>query len=344
MTTDDFSSELKGREVLVTGGCGFIGSEVTRQLSLAGARITILDNLSSGKKEYVSKLSNVSLIKGDLSDEDMVRSAVRGKEYILNLAALPFIPDSYYYPMEFFNVNVNATIALASAAAKAKQVRRFVHISSSEIYGSARYTPMDENHPTIPQSTYAVSKLAGERVVYTMYKEHDLPAVIIRPFNSFGPNVTQPYIIPEIITQLLNGNKEIKLGNINSRRDFTFVSDTARAMILSLTSEGLIGETINVGSERSVSIKELVKLIAGILSVEPSITIDPSRLRPHDVELLNCNYGKAFRLLGWKPTVDIAEGLKRTIEWMKNSHISFKAPFKGWPASYRQNRELIARS
>ena len=334
--------ELKGKSVLVTGGCGFIGSEVTRQLANSGATVTVFDNLSSGKQEYIKQLKNVDFVKGSLVDEDLVASVVENKEYIVNLAALPFIPDSYYFPKEFFDVNVNGTITLAMAAIKAGTIQRFVHISSSEIYGSARLSPMDENHPTIPQSTYAVSKLAAERVVYTIHKEHDLPAVIIRPFNSFGPNITQPYIIPEIINQLTAQNREIRLGNIHSRRDFTFVSDTARAMILALTTEGAVGETINVGSERSVSIKDLVKYISEIMRIDATITIDPSRLRPFDVETLVCNYGKAQRLLGWKPTIGIKDGLETTVDWVRKNPIKFKAPFKGWPAAYRNKRLQVS--
>ena len=325
---------LKGREVLLTGGCGFIGSEVAKQLSSIGARVTIFDNLSSGKEEYIHALSNVNLIRGDLTDESAVKSAAENKEFILHLAALPFIPDSYYYPKDFFDVNVNGTINLALAGKKAK---RFVYVSSSEVYGSARYTPMDENHPLIPQSTYSVSKLAAERVVYTIHKEHDLPAVIIRPFNSFGPNITQPYIIPEITNQLVDGNTEVKLGNINSKRDFTFVSDTARAIIMSLVAEGIVGETINIGSERAVTIKDLVKLIALILSKDVSITIDPSRIRPSDVETLICDYSKASRLLGWQPTMSIREGLEITVGWAVKNGIHLKTAFKGWPATYRKN-------
>lgn len=334
--------ELKGRSVLVTGGCGFIGCEVTRQLATSGASVTVFDNLSSGKLEYVRQLKDVEFVKGSLVDEDLVASVVENKEYIVNLAALPFIPDSYYFPKEFFDVNVNGTISLAMAAIRAGAIQRFVHVSSSEIYGSARYSPMDENHPTIPQSTYAVSKLAAERVVYTIHKEHELPAVIIRPFNSFGPNITQPYIIPEIINQMMSQNHEINLGNIHSRRDFTFVSDTARAINLALITEGAVGETINVGSERAVSIKELVKYISQIMGVDASITIDPSRLRPFDVETLVCNYGKALRLLGWKPTISIKDGLEATVDWVRKNPIKFKAPFKGWPAAYRNKRQQVS--
>lgn len=326
-------NRLKGKEILVTGGCGFIGSEVTRQLSNMGSNVTVLDNLSSGREEYIQGLNNVNLIKGDVRSEETVRSAVEGKEYVAHLAALPFIPDSYHYPKEFFEVNVNGTINLAISSTK--RVKRFVHVSSSEVYGSARYTPMDENHPLIPQSTYSVSKLAGERVAYTIHREHNLPAVILRPFNSYGPNITQPYIIPEIINQVLRQNKEVKLGNINSKRDFTFVSDTAYAIILSLVKDGILGETINIGSEIAFTIRELASLIGEITNHEVCISIDASRLRPSDVETLVCNYGKASRLLGWNPIVDIQQGLRITIDSAMKTGIRLKAPFKGWPASYR---------
>ena len=337
MKYDEFSI-LKDKEVLLTGGCGFIGSEITKQLSQIGSKITILDNLSSGKEEYIRDFPNVTLIKDDLLNDDIINSVVKNKEYIINLAALPFIPDSYFYPKEFFEVNVNSTISLALAAIKEKKVKRFVHISSSEIYGSARYVPMDERHPTIPQSTYAVSKLAGERVVYTMHKEHDLPAVIIRPFNAFGPNVTQPYIIPEIIKQLLNGNDEISLGNVNSRRDLTFVSDTARAIILSLIKDGITGETLNVGSERSITVKEILKMISEIMGKNVTIKIDSSRFRPHDVDSLVCDYSRASRLLGWNPEISIREGLETTINWAQKSGINIKKPFKGWNTNYREDK------
>ena len=229
-------------------------------------------------------------------------------------------------PKKFFDVNVNATINLALAAIKEKKVKRFTHISSSEIYGTAKTIPMDENHVTLPQSTYAVSKLAGERVVFTMHKEHHLPAVIIRPFNSYGPNITQPYIIPEIITQILKGDK-VKLGNINAKRDFTYVSDTARAIILSLITDGIIGEVINVGSQRSYSIKELVNLISELMGKKISIEMETSRFRPYDVDVLICNYERANRLLNWKPEISIRQGLKETIEWIKKENFAIKVSF-----------------
>ena len=317
---------LKNKEILVTGGCGFIGSEIVKQLSLAGANVTIIDNLSSGKEKYIQGLSNVKLITADLLDDHAIESVVKDKEYVINNAALPFIPDSYYMPKKFFDVNVNATISLALAVIKEKKAKRFVHISSSEIYGTARYTPMDENHQTTPQSTYAVSKLAGERVVFTMHKEHNLPAVIIRPFNSFGPNITQPYIIPEIIRQM-EKNDVIKLGNLNAKRDLTYVTDTARGIILSLVKEGVIGEVINIGSQRSFSIRELVSLISEIMDKKVSVEVDPSRFRPYDVDTLICNYERATKLLGWKPEITVKEGLEKTVEWAKKEKFDIGIPF-----------------
>ena len=320
-------SELKDKEILLTGGCGFIGSEITKQLAHIGANVTILDNLSSGKEKFIQGLPNVNLIKADVLDDSAVKSAVQNKEYVINLAAMPFIPDSHFNPRKIFEVNANGTMGVALAVIKQKQAKRFVHISTSEVYGTARYVPMDENHQTTPQSTYAVSKLAGERVVYTMHKEHNLPAVIIRPFNSFGPNVTQPYIIPEIISQMLNDNNEIKLGNLHSKRDLTFVSDTARAIILSLVAEGVIGEVINVGSQRAYSIRDLVTLISEIIGKDFKIVVDPLRFRPYDVDTLICNFDRANRLLGWKPQVGIKEGLEITIDWARKNKIIIEVPY-----------------
>ena len=324
--TDKDLLNLKNKEILVTGGCGFIGSEIVKQLSQIGASVTIIDNLSSGKEKYIQGLSNVKLITADLLDNDAVRSAVKDKEYVISNAALPFIPDSYYLPKKFFDVNVNATISLALAVIKEKKTKRFVHISSSEIYGTARYIPMDESHHTTPQSTYAVSKLAGERVVFTMHKEHNLPAVIIRPFNSFGPNITQPYIIPEIISQMERSDV-IKLGNLNAKRDLTYVSDTVNGIILSMVKEGIVGEVINIGSQRSYSIKDLVYLISDIMGKKVSIEIESSRFRPYDVDTLICSYERANKILGWKPEVTVREGLKNTIEWSKKEEIDIGPPF-----------------
>ena len=198
---------------------------------------------------------------------------------------------------------------------------------------------MDENHPILPQSTYAVSKLAGEKAVFTMHKEHDFPAVMIRPFNTYGPNITQPYIIPEIVMQVLGKNSKIHLGNINAERDFTFVSDTANGIIKALFSKKAIGETINLGSGRSHKIKDIVKLVSSILGEKVTISTNKDRLRPFDVNKLVCDNRKAKKILNWEPKITFDEGLKNTIDWIKENDVELRTPFRGWPKQYRKIRK-----
>ncbi|MHA2052077.1 MAG: NAD-dependent epimerase/dehydratase family protein [Candidatus Hodarchaeales archaeon] len=321
---------LENSRVLVTGGAGFIGSEVVKQLSLKNNYVTILDNFSSGKEEYLTKNEKNTVIRGDICDEKRVSEAVKDQEYIIHLAALPFIPDCYNYPQEFFNINTIGTLNLAYSAVQSKTLEKLVYISTSEVYGTAKYIPMDEDHPTLPHSTYAVSKLAADRAIYTIHKEQGLPATIIRPFNSYGPNITQPYIIPEIIFQLRNGANYLTLGNVESSRDFTYVSDTARAMILALTSKQSIGETINVGSGMDIKIRDLAMLITKLMKKDIEIKIDKSRYRPFDVTQLYSKNEKARELLNWKPEISMEEGLSKTIAWAVDSELQFNDPFRGW--------------
>jgi nucleoside-diphosphate-sugar epimerase len=319
----------KDKRILVTGGAGFIGSEVVSQLLKKNAMVTVLDNFSSGKRQYLkNNKKNLKIIKGDITDEKIVSRSVKDQEYVIHLAALPFIPDSFYYPADFFNVNTTGSVNLLWKSIQSKTVSRFVHISTSEVYGSAQHVPMDENHPTAPHSTYAVSKLAGDRVAFTLHKENGFPVVIIRPFNSYGPQYTQPYIIPEIMNQLLNGNKELMLGNVDATRDFTFVSDTANAIIRSLDSKKAIGEIINVGSSNEISIRDLAFKISKIAKKKIKIRYDESRERPYDVNRLVCNNDKAQKILNWKPTITMDQGLKKLFQWAIKNRITFEAPFK----------------
>ncbi len=334
---DNFlNKNCKGKIIFVTGGAGFLGSEIVRQISASGGTTIVYDNLSSGKKKFIENYPKVKIIKGDIRNRSTLHKAIGKSQYIINLAALPFIPDSFHYPQEFFDVNTNGTLNLILETIDQKKIKNFVHISTSEVYGSAKKSPMDESHPILPQSTYAVSKLAGEKAVFTMHKEHDFPAVMIRPFNTYGPNITQPYIIPEIVMQILTKNKTIKLGNINSERDFTFVSDTASGIISALFSEKAIGETINLGSGKSYKIKQIVKLASSILDTKVKITINKDRLRPFDVNKLVCDSKKAEKILGWKPTISFEEGLEKTIDWIKQNNIELRTPFRGWPKQYRK--------
>jgi dTDP-glucose 4,6-dehydratase len=316
------------KRILVTGGAGFIGSEVVSQLIKKNAMVTVIDNFSFGKKQYLPKKNNLKIIEGDITDEKVVSRAVKDQEFVIHLAALPFIPDSFHYPANFFNVNAIGTVNLLWKSIQSKTVTRFIHISTSEVYGTAQHVPMDENHPTAPHSTYAVSKLAGDRVAFTLHKEHGFPVVIIRPFNSYGPQYTQPYIIPEIMNQLLIGNKELMLGNIDATRDFTYVSDTANAIIRSLDSKKAIGEIINVGSGNEISIRDLAFKISKIAKKKIKIRHDESRERPYDVNRLICNNKKASKLLGWKPKINMDQGLKKLFQWAINNQTTFQSSFE----------------
>ena len=330
------NKECKGKIIFVTGGAGFVGSEIVRQISASGGTAIVYDNLSSGKKKFIQNYPRVKIIKGDVKNRLTIHKAIQKSQYIINLAALPFIPDSFHYPQEFFEVNTNGTLNLILESINHKKIKNFVHISTSEVYGSAKKSPMDENHPILPQSTYAVSKLAGEKAVFTMHKEHDFPAVMIRPFNTYGPNITQPYIIPEIIMQVLGKNSEIKLGNINAERDFTFVSDTANGIIRALFSKKAIGETINLGSGKSHKIKDIVKSVSSILEKKVTISTNKDRLRPFDVNKLVCDNRKAKKMLDWEPKITFDEGLKNTIDWIKENSVELRTPFRGWPKQYRK--------
>ena len=336
--TEYSSDELADRRILVTGGAGFIGSEITAQICRERSKVTVFDNFSSGKIEYVSSLDGVTVVKGDICDREEVASAVRDQEIVIHLAAFPFIPDSYYYPEDFFRVNTTGSVNIVWQSIQSGSVERLVHVSSSEVYGTALYTPMDEKHPTLPHSTYAVSKLAADRAVFAMHKEHGYPVVIVRPFNSYGPNVTQPYIVPEIASQLLNGRNPLELGNVNAIRDFTYVEDTARAIILASIEKQAVGETINVGTGVGVRIGDLAMLMAKILGKEVNIHIDESRVRPYDVEKLICNSSRAQTILNWSPTISLDEGLRITLDWLRSHPVRYETPFTGWPRVYRRSR------
>ena len=323
--------DFQNKRVLVTGGAGFIGSEVVSQLLTNGYFVTILDNFSSGKKQYLPKSNKkLKVIKGDIRDKKSVKKAVTDQEVVIHLAALPFIPDSFYYPGDFFDVNTNGSINMLWNSIKSRSVETFVHISTSEVYGSAQTVSMNENHPTTPHSTYAVSKLAGDRAAFTLHKENGFPVVIIRPFNSYGPRFTEPYIIPEIMSQILNNSKEIILGNVNASRDFTYVQDTASAIIKSIIEKKANGEIINVGSGTEISILNLAKKILKIAKKKTKIKYDKSRERPYDVNRLNCNNKKAKKILKWSPKISMDEGLSQTFSWATKNTISFDAPFKRW--------------
>ena len=304
---------LRDVRTLVTGGAGFIGSSVVEELCKLGADVTVMDDFSFGDLENIRKF-NVRIMCGDLREEEAVTKAVKDQEVIFHIAARPFIPLCYTRPRAFFEVNSLGTLNLMLAALK-EDPEFIVNVSSSEIYGSAQYVPMDEDHPTRPQSTYAVSKLAADRICFTLYKEHSLPVCLIRPFNTYGPRETHPYIIPEIISQFARSNT-IHCGNLEPTRDFTYIDDTVMGLILAGRRKEAIGEAINIGSGTEIKMRDLVYLIAKLMDVEnPNIVEKKSKIRPFDVNRLLADNTKAKKMLGWEPKIGLEEGLKRTIDW-----------------------------
>jgi len=308
---------LKDVRTLVTGGAGFIGSGLVGELCRLGADVTVLDDFSFGDLQNLRGY-DVRVMCGDLREEEAVFKAVKDQEVIFHLAARPFIPLCYSRPKEFFEVNSMGTLNLMLGALK-EDPEFIVNISSSEVYGSAQHVPMDEEHPTNPHSTYAVSKLAADRICFTLYREHSLPVCLIRPFNTYGPRETHPYIIPEVISQFARSNI-INCGNLETTRDFTYVTDTVMALILAGRRKEAIGQVINVGSGIEIKMSALVELIAKLMDVEnPKILQEQSKIRPFDVTRLCADNRKAREILDWEPQISLEEGLKKTIDWyLKN--------------------------
>jgi len=308
--------DLDGRTVLVTGGAGFIGSSLVRELLKQNAKVIVFDNMLIGDERNLDDIKRaIELIIGDIRDENFVNVLLDNEvEFVFNLAAEPYIPHCYERPTEFFSINANGAMNVILSCKEAG-VTRVIQYSTSEVYGTAKYAPMDENHPLNPMSTYAVSKMAADRLCFTLFREQKVPIITLRQFNSYGPRETQPYVIPEIITQLANSNR-VKLGNILARRDFTYVEDAAKAAIELIKNKKAEGQVFNSGFGFDYSIEEIANMIGEIMGYDKiEIVVDKARLRPLDVDRLCCNYFKLHQLTGWRPQIDIEEGLKRTVDW-----------------------------
>lgn len=317
--------ELKGKQVLVTGAGGFIGSTLVEQLVTDGAKVRAFVRYNSRadtgllKQLPTEKLKEVDVIAGDLRDEDAVRKAVKGSQVVFHLGALISIPYSYYHPAEVASTNIMGTLNMLLAC-RDFGVERMVHTSTSEVYGTARQVPIAENHPLQGQSPYSASKIGADKLAESFYCSFNLPVITVRPFNTFGPRQSARAVIPTIITQALNCD-EIRLGNLDTTRDFTYVSDTVAGFIKAAEVEQGLGQVFNLGTGEEIRIGDLANLVIQKVGRPVKLEVESQRLRPQQSEVLRLlsNNSLAKEVLGWQPLVSLDQGLDLTIAWIKNN-------------------------
>jgi len=322
---------LESKRVLVTGAGGFIGSHLTERLVDSGAQVTAFLHYNSRADEAMIKLlspekkKKIRIIYGELRQPETVKKAMEDVDIVFNLAALVSIPYSYLHPQEVFETNTLGTLNVLTAA-KEEKVEKVVQTSTSEVYGTAQYVPIDEKHPKQPQSPYSASKIAADAIALSFHYSFNLPVAIIRPFNTYGPRQSDRAVIPAIISQALV-KKKVLVGSATPTRDFNFVSDAVEGFIKVAQSENSIGEEINIGSGCEISIGELAEKIVSFLGKEVKLIKDEKRVRPEksEVERLLADNSKARKLLGWSPRVSLDVGLKMTIEWIKE-HLDLYKP------------------
>jgi len=313
----------QGKRVLVTGAGGFIGSHLTERLVEAGAKVSALVHYNAiGSKGWLDSSpdrGDFQIIAGDICDRDSVYHAVKGVHVVFHLAALIAIPYSYRSPASYVRTNIEGTLNVLQASRQA-QVDRLIHTSTSEVYGTAKYVPIDESHPLQGQSPYSASKIGADKLVESFHRSYDLPVVTIRPFNTYGPRQSERAVIPTIITQCLT-QKVVKLGNLEPTRDLNYVANTVEGFLLAASSRTAVGRTINLGSGREISIGDLAKLIAKLLGRKITIRHENKRVRPQnsEVDRLIADCTLARKLLKWQPAIDLEEGLKTTIEFIEKN-------------------------
>lgn len=317
------STEFKwvGKRVLVTGAGGFIGSHLAERLVQLGAHTRALVHYrANGSWGWLGRSAfkdEMEIVAGDVCDRDSVAQAMQGTDLVFHLAAMIAIPYSYQVPASFVQANIIGTLNILQAA-RAARVERLVHTSTSEVYGTARYVPIDEQHPLQAQSPYAASKIGADQLVRSFWCSYSLPVVTVRPFNTFGPRQSARAVVPTIASQCLT-ETTVRLGSLTPTRDLSYVSDTVEGFVRAAISPGAIGRTINLGTGRDTSIGELAQMIARCLEKPLSIEQDEARVRPErsEVERLLADTRVAREVLGWEPSVSLEEGLQMTIEWMR---------------------------
>jgi len=322
---------LKSKKTLVTGAAGFIGSHLVEALVKEGACVVAFVHYNSradyGNLRYLPKdtMKNVELVMGDICDSSAVDSAIQGCDAVFHLAALIGIPYSYVAPRSYVATNISGTMNVLEAVRR-NGIARMVHTSTSECYGTAEYVPIDEKHPLKGQSPYSASKIGADKMVESYVKSFELPAVTVRPFNTYGPRQSARAVIPTIISQLIAGNKKVVLGSLTPERDLTFVKDTARGFILAAKTDKAIGQTINLGNGSCISIGDLADKIVQQLSPDAEIVSAKERVRPENSEVMKlmCDNSKAKSVLGWKPEISLDEGLKRTAEFIRINQDLFR--------------------
>jgi NAD dependent epimerase/dehydratase len=309
-----------GQRVLVTGGEGFIGSHLVEMLLDAGAEVRVLSYYNAfGNRGWLDSLDlDVEVLPGDVRDADRVTQAVEGRDVVFHLAALIGIPYSYEAPESYVQTNVQGTYNVANACRRAG-VGRLVHTSTSETYGTALRVPIDEDHPMQPQSPYSASKIGGDMMALSFWHAFELPVAVVRPFNTYGPRQSTRAVIPTILAQLHAGAKEIKLGTTSPTRDFNYATDTASGFMAVARCDKALGQVVNVGSGREISIGDLVELCKEITGSDARIVTDEQRIRPggSEVERLLADNTRAKEWAGWEPQVPLEEGLRRTSDWVR---------------------------
>ena len=310
-------------KILITGAFGFIGSHLSELLVRDGYEVVAFDRYNSnndwGWLEYSNLKNEMDIILGDIRDFDSVNKSMEGCRAVFHLAALIGIPYSYVSPLAYIRTNIEGTYNILEAA-KCRDLKQVLITSTSETYGTAQYTPMDESHPLVGQSPYSASKISADQLAISYIKSFDLPVKIVRPFNAYGPRQSARAIIPTVISQLLNNQKTINLGNLSPTRDLTFVKDTCNGFIEIYRSKKLFGEVTNIGMNQEISMGDLVNLIATQMGEEVKIISSEERVRPKssEVERLVCDNKKIKANTNWRPKYTIEKGISETIEWFRN--------------------------